>query len=66
MDEGVKWPYWCGFELQTCKTPEPEKARSDMHYVPDGLSKLCKKEETGQDFVSVETKVERDTTLLNW
>lgn len=52
-ENGIAWPYWCGFELQTQKEPEAGKARADRYLVPGWLEKLCKKEEAGQMFISV-------------
>ena len=52
-DHDIEWPMWCGFELQTQKEPDLEKARSDKYFVPEWLQKLCSKEEAGQDFISV-------------
>ena len=52
-EQGLEWPKWCGFELQTQKEPDPDKTRAGAHFVPDWLRKLCSKEATGQEFVSV-------------
>ena len=52
-EDGIEWPRWCGFELQTQKEPDPEKARSDNYHVPEWLRKLCSKKEAEQEFVSI-------------
>jgi hypothetical protein len=55
--EGLEWPYWCGFELQICKVTNSEELRSDRHLVPGWLRRLCSKEETGQDFIPIGDRV---------
>ena len=42
-EEGLEWPYWCGFEFQTCRPPDRE-AQAERYFVPDWLMKLWSKE----------------------
>jgi hypothetical protein len=39
---GVEWPYWCGFELQTCAKSTSDKSKSPKNDIPDWLLRLCR------------------------
>ena len=44
--DGIEWPYWCGFELQTQR---PSTGKDDVT-IPDWLRSLCEKNTSSQTF----------------